>query len=224
MKLLHIIQARSVWLFPINDLNPRGRGVERDASKALAERYKFAGVPDAAAILQARKDNKGIVYQEGIYQSPHGDPINVALTIYTDGLVADTRSSTTDSDHFLNDLLTWLSTDFGLLPHNNIVRRKLYISDMHVRFEQPLTLINPKLEEFCRTMADKSQNQAPGITFEVGAIGFWNDPATQHRIVNFRLERAEGVPFSENRFFTQAPIHTHEHLELLEKLEHIVSS
>ena len=225
MKILQVSGARSVWIFPYSDLNPRGKAVERSANNAIVERYKFSVVPNAESIAEALKNNTtAFIFKGGEYQTPSGEIISVALSIHNDGLIADTRSSTLDADHFLNDFLTWLSNDFGLLPHGPLVRRKLYVSDLNIQFERPLMLVNPKLEGISDLLADKIKNRVPGLKFEVGAMALWQDPEAPVKTVPFRLERALNVPFSEGRYFSQAPIHTHEHIELLEKIEQTASA
>ncbi len=224
MNLLSINQARSVWLFPLNDLNPRGKIIERDVVSEMATRYKFAKAPDVKEIVEAREKNKGLIFADGLFKSTSGEIINVTLTIYRDGLIADTRSSTIDSDNVLNEVLTWLQTDFGLLDYKSILVNKIYLSDVFVSMARSLDIINPKFKRFAEMLTAKVKSPSAPLKFEVGALGFWIDPAQKVPQVNFRLERAEGVPFSENRYYSIAPLETEEHLNTLSELENLLTT
>jgi hypothetical protein len=224
MKLLSVKGARAIWLFPLADLNPRGKASERNGLLEIGKRYQFATSPSPADLVMAREKNLPIRYMSGTFLPPKKDAISIDLQIYRDGIVADSRSSTADSTAFIEDLLTWACKEFGLLPHERVVKHKLAVSEVYVSTERSLSLINPKLAAFSKFLTSKTQAHA-GAQFEVGSIGFWADQTeVPTKPVHFRFERAEGVSFAENRYYSIAPLDTDEHLELLDRLENLLTT
>ena len=219
MRLLSIIAARSTWLFPLTDLNPRGRYI-LPIARSLPDKYKFAKYPEKADEINLQE---GLRFEDGIFQSPRNEPITVSLTIFNDGIVADTRSSTLDSDAFLDDTLNWICTEYKLTPYQEIVRSKIYLSAVHIHMDGSLNLLNPNLEPFARQLSSKVVGYDP-VLFETFGISFWKDPKKTGPEFSFRLERAETEPFSQQRYFSSAPLQTEAHLELLEELERILTS
>lgn len=205
----------------MNDLNPRGKSSEKNALLEIGKKYDFSIGPNAADLVVAREKNQPIKYFQGSFKPKKGDAVGVDLLIYRDGIVADTRSSTDDSNAFVDDLLTWASSEFGLLPHAEVVRNKYFVSDVHVTSDHFLSVLNPKLVNFAKTITGGAK--IPGADFELGAIGFWPDQNLPYQPIPFRFERAQGFPFSDMRYYSQAPLETDVHLSLLEKLEALLT-
>ena len=223
MKFLSIKVARSLWLLHLSDLNPRGKSITRDALSEIAQRYRFATIPDVKDIIEARQKNQPFHLLGGVFQSKSGNRIDVAVTVYRDGIVADTTSSTSDGDDFLTDVFTWLHTDLGLLDHQTLPIRKLYVSEVYVTMEKSLNIINPKLEAFIKLLQSKLKGSSRKPIYEIGSLAFWIDPEQNPKHTHFRIERAEDIPFHENRYFSAAPLETDEHLKALELLEEILT-
>lgn len=222
MKLLSISKARSIWLFPLNDLNPRGKAITGDAMPGMITRYKFAKIPSPLDMQSAREKNEPIKFLGGEFEGKGGKVV-VDFSAYNDGLIADTRSSTRDADLFLEDFLTWISSEFGLLSHHEIVQRKIYASELYITTERSLSLLNPKLEKLNQFISSKARG-FNDVRMEVSSIGFWADQIAPTKPVNFRLERAEGIAFSENRYYSLAPLETEDHLAVLEEIDSLLSS
>ena len=216
MKLLSVVQARSLWLFQLSDLNPRGKAIERDLLKEIATRYAFTVAPDAKALVEAQANNSPLIFTDGIFDNGE-ERITVALMIYKDGVIADTRSSTDDSDAFITNLLTWITEEFALPAYDKIVRKKAYVGQLFVQFERSLNIINPAFEKISKFLMDKGMRV--GTTpIELAVLQLWEDmPSTAQ--INFRLERASGTPFAENRYFSTSALSTTDHLSLLELCE-----
>lgn len=222
MKLLSIIRARSIWLFTVNDLNPNGKYIEAEVTTGMAARYGFSKIPTPKDIQAARENNEPIKFLGGHF-GKKGKEAVIDFSVYKDGLIADARSSTTDTDAFLEDLLTWLTKEFGLLSHKEIVQRKVYASEMHVSTSRSLSLINPKLNELHALISSKADGFVD-VRMELGAIGFWADQVLPTKPAPFRFERAEGIAFAENRYYSIAPCKTEAHLDVLNGLEAFLES
>jgi hypothetical protein len=222
MKLSTVRQARSIWLLYIAELNPRGHSLFTLVPQIIAK-YKFLVHPDFNKIDDF-DFNKGIKFSDGSFQKDPENSIEIALTIYNDGFLADTRSSTKDSDAFLDEFLTWLSSEFNLVPYQEILRNKLYVSELWVHTDKLLNTLNPKLENFAKKITSMVEGHGHHpIAYEPTGIIFNTDPVLNPPGA-FRFERIVDLPFAENRYFSGASLQTDAHLELLEELESILSS
>lgn len=218
MKLLSVSLARSLWFGHMGDFNPKGITLSSMVSY-LAELYKFKKVPPSNADLS---NMESVSFENGEFVLNENEaPIYVAFSLYQGGLTGDTRLSTKASDTFLMDLFMRLSTVFNVPPYDAIIRRKRYFSELYVSIEKPFSIINPKLKKVATFLTENTE--AGEITFELGGMSFWPEQTAKWIPSPFSIERAAGVPFSENRYFSRAPIETAKHLELLSKLESILS-
>jgi len=217
MELLSINVARSIWLLPVNDLNPRGKSLFPILAP-LVQKYNFLKFPQGPELTGSPTSFK---FDDGLYTTVQGVPLRVGLTVYADGFVADTRSSTADTDAFLHDVLTWLSDTFGLRPYHEILRRRGYLSEAYVRFPASLNEVNPAFGDF-RTMLAGHSILGSDVPYHVTGITFGQDPARGGGAPSFRLERAETAHFEEGRYFSTAQLQTEIHLHLLDILESII--
>jgi len=218
MNLLAVGLARSIWLFQIADWNSRGRAMH-PLFFSLIEQYKFLKVPK----LDEIDWQKGIKFEDGTFKTEAGDELTVTLTVYPDGVIADTRSSTQDSDEFLNQALSLLSTSFNYPEYQTVLRKKLYSSELHIRMQQTLSDVHHDMAQFMDRISSSVKSEPLPLPFRMG-ISFSSDPAIGGTNLAFRLEPAAGFPFSENRYYSIAPLQTDAHLRLLEEFEAIFLS
>jgi hypothetical protein len=215
MDLLNVVKARSIWLFDINDLNPRGKSIFPELVTWLKDNYSFSKVPSSMTDFD---DTKALAFLDGQFQAKEEIFLSVDLRVYTDGLIADTRSSTRDTDAFLKDVLDSATREFTLSHGSDVTRRTLYASELIVRCMRSLNGLNPKLMDFCEKISALAhvQNKSP---FETFGINFWNAIPTPNGAQHFRFERKLNVPGSENRYYSLAPLQTEDHLALLNEFE-----
>lgn len=218
MELLNVSMARSVWIFPISELNPRGKTVMPELLEWLKDNYSFDKAPSSVAELDPT--TKAFVFERGQFQVKEEIFIDVGLKVFNDGLVAETQSSTHDSDAFIEDVLTEATKEFSLAYKPQMIGRKLRFSELYVHSMKALAGINPKASEF----AAKIANLVPaklGIPFDVAAFGFWPTQLTVPPIVlgPFRIERKLNTLPAEGKYYSTAPLHTEDHLQLLDEFE-----
>jgi hypothetical protein len=216
MELLNVLRARSIWLFDINDLNPHGKRFGPEMLSWLKETYKFTKIPSSVDDLD---ETKALAFLNGGFQVSPENTIVVELKIYTDGFVADTRSSTKDTDRFIDDVLSSAAKQFDLVYRADIIRNKLYLSELNVRYKGSLQTLNPKMQAF----TDKISHLINGKV-ELCGMGFWAEQKTSGPFSPFRFERKIDAPFSQQRYYSAAPLPTQEHLGLLEELEKVLSA
>lgn len=221
MKLLSINLARAIWLGQLIDFNPKGRNLYPIFLPLLVNSYKFKKFPLPNEKLD---EVKGIKFEEGEFKNKEDEAIMIlSFTIYQDGFVADSRSSTKDSEEFIKEILTRARDEFKLTHYEEVIKRKNYLSQMFVSTDKSLVSLNPKLKEISKYVSDNIVG-FENTSFDLGGISFWPD---QKRTINpalFTIERQVNVPFSDRRYFSSAPLETEKHWELLNRLEAILGS
>src|SRR5436190_9239630 len=110
MKVTSVAAARAIWLFDVVDLSPWGRYIYDQLFPWLVERYRFAKAP---AHPRDQEENAW-AFLDGRFVTAASVPIDVTLKVYNDGIVAETRSSTDDSEAFLFDALTSAARELDL--------------------------------------------------------------------------------------------------------------
>ena len=219
MKVLFVGLARSVWLFDTSSLNPKGLSLQPVYEK-ISEKYKFAKAPKNALDFD---EQKALSFKAGTFVNSKGTPVLVGFTIYSDGLVADTLSSTDDSTAFLVELTNWIK-EYGLALPPNV--KKTWVSQMDVECDTPLVKLNPKLTKFLKSIESRVKPvDGNSRQFDVGGLSFWTEDITKSgapAVVKF--ERKWQAPFSANHYFSQAPLETREHIDLLNELELLLKS
>ncbi|MEW6127987.1 MAG: hypothetical protein AB1757_13185 [Acidobacteriota bacterium] len=226
MELVSVVIARAVWFVNARDINPRGLNLWHTFLPTLTEKYKFIQYPKEMSLDLQRE--AGDRFVGGTYKNTQGANILINFTSFDDGMVAETRSSTQDSEAFLEEISQWIG-EFGLVFRPEMVRRKGYVSELIVKSEYRLNALNPKLEKFAARLSKLTSGErlsslpSESFTFETSGLVFTAD-GLGLKPSPFRFERENDTLFSENKYYSQAPLQTDTHLELLNELEQILSS
>jgi len=212
MKLVAIRLARSIWLFPTYFANPKGVNT-RPAAEGLKARYGFAKSPlDGPPPRQ----NEGSRFEDGVFQGKNGNIAINSVAIHADGIVVDTRSSTSDGDAFLEDAFSYLSKEHSFPSLADLPAKRVYASELNVAFDNPPKILDPKLASFLKEAGSILSKETGGVA---DVVGFIVGPNTTSTSPNpFRFEREIGVDFKENRYWSYAPTTTEAHIKLLELL------
>jgi hypothetical protein len=183
----------------------------------LMKRYAFTIVPK----VEQLESNK-IEFRQGAFN----DVGIESFTIYNDGVVITSKSSTDVLDAFLQDLTDWMETTFNLKKIETHAINRAYESMLLVRSNskllQALDALAPMREIISRSLKATTGLEAK---FEPFGISFGADYSLLPGLkpINFRLERRGGLSFDTNYYISQAPMRTADHFKLLEKLEKMVS-
>lgn len=215
MELLSVIKARSIWIFDFGELNPRGKRIHNELFQWLREKYSFTKSPSSVDDLD---ETKALAFLDGIFQASASDVVAIDLKIYSDGFVVDSRSSTKVSDSFIEEVLTNAAKDLGLAYTSKLIQKKLYLSELNVSCKSALQTLNPKLSAFTNKISQLVNREV-----ELASIGFWSEQKTPGQFFPFRFERKLNAAFSEDRYYSTAPLQTEDHLNLLDELEMILS-
>jgi hypothetical protein len=214
MKLAAIHASKVTALVEITDLVPTGKVFAPDLMTAIAERCEFRKFPQD---FGKKQEPAGAVFEIGKWND---QPIN-KLTIFNDGVVLETSSDTDDTDATLHQLLMWAKKEIGINYEPEMIRRKLFTSNLVVYSDMQLDSLHPILKELAAFVSSDTSKQfnhqfvyrTAGITLGTNTLTSKFAPTV------FSIERRIDVPDSENKYFSTAPLRTSEHLSLLEKLE-----
>jgi len=215
MELLAVRQARLVAFISAEELNPFGHTDAQALTEGLVERYGFLKYPKA--MEDYYNEERTVSFEGGRF----GNISILAITIYPNGILVDTRSSTDDCEKVLEDALTWAQSACGLVYSPEMIMRRTYISQLVFRSDTTLNMLNPKLAGFTeRVTKAVAKDVEPTAPFETTAIRIYFDPViAKLPLDSFRVERLENAPFSENKYYSMAPLRTQDHLALLEEFE-----
>jgi hypothetical protein len=216
MELVSVATARAAWLFDIAELNPRGKSIFPEILEWLEEEYHFEKAPKSATDLD---ENKAFAFSRGKFQAGEEIFVDVELKIFTDGLVATSSSSTRDTEAFLESVLKSAAEEFSLAYKPETVRRKLYVSELNVRSSKDLAGINPKLAQVAEKISELLPQNVK-LPYEIAGVMISPVQGVSNISISpFRFERKLNTSPDEHKFYSTAPLHTDEHLELLDWFE-----
>jgi hypothetical protein len=214
MKISAVILARFFAFIETFDLNPRGRVNFPQLVSALVERYAFAKFPQK---LEEFDESKGVIFQLGRTKEFAIQQVQ----IFDHAIYVDTSSSTTDSENFFYEVLTWLSKDMGLTFNPDMVKRKTYVSQVTFFSDAMQKVYHPAVWKIAKKLSQRvPEFYGQPLEYHPSAFMLNYDPLTiKAGPANFSIDRRADTLFAENKFFSNAPLPTEEHIALLEELE-----
>lgn len=214
MQLSAIILARVLGYIESLDLSPRGKAFFPDIVPEIVKRYNFQKFPKT---LEEFDETKGVEFLEG----KAGNKVIQKFVIWNTLLVVETRSSTADSKQILEDMLVWGAEKFGLNYKPGMIKQFGYVSDLTFHSDAPLLGVSPALNKLAITTSDAvSEIWHEPIRYDPMVVTIGHDPLTRkYGIASFTIQRRAETRFSENKYFSEAPLPTDVHLKLLEQYE-----
>ncbi|HZQ19606.1 MAG TPA: hypothetical protein VFA90_12860 [Terriglobales bacterium] len=214
MRLSAVLLARVIAFVEMNDLNPRGKIRLPVVAEMIVSRFGFAKYPQTAAEFD---ETKGVEFLEGSF-----DDIGVdKLTIWFNGVGLDVRSSTDDAKSILEKSFEWLKKEVGLNYAPDMVKRWAYLNQITFYSDADFNAVHPALRNVSnKVTAAVSRIQGSDFAFSPNYLGWGFDRTIrQFPISDFSIQRRADTPFSENKYFSQAPLSTDEHLKILAEFE-----
>ncbi len=214
MQLAAVLLARVLGFIEVSELNPKGKVFFPDLTAKIIERFKFQGYPQKLEDFDAQK---GVNFNSGTW-----DGVNVdKLTIFWNGILLDTQSSTDDSERILYDSLSWVRDEFGLRYDPSKVKRKRHVSHLAFYSDAPMTGTGGAIQELCQQVS-KRVEEIMGKPISYIPTELTVDFERQGTIpfAPFKIQRRVETPFAENKYFSEAPFPTSVHIEILERFEH----
>jgi hypothetical protein len=225
MKVVSFDTARVTWLFPIEEFAPASGSNAPTLLAEIAARYDFKKMPE----ITTRDDmaKQGLPFGLGKFKVDEERVTISDFIIYNDGIVA-IAEKTEWADAFLADIFHWVKDKFGFREITSGIR-KMYANTVVVDFEAPISRLISGYEHIVEILAAHTvtimQNPAP---MQFSRLDFELDKRDlkdgQVALPKFVLERRPGVDFSQERFFSTAPMHTAGHIAVLAEIEKLAAN
>lgn len=213
MKLSAVILARTLAYIEGNDLNQKGKLFVPDLIRAIAERYKFDKLPKPE-----ERQEKGILFEEGKI----GNKVIAKLSIFDTLISLETRSNTSDSKQLIEEMLAWAAAKFDLNYIPGSIKRFAYVSGVSFYSDAPLLSAGsqPIADLATKTTEAVSEIWQGPVQYYPAQITVAHDPlARKDGIAHFMITYRAQARFSENKFYSEAPLPTDMHLQFLEDYE-----
>jgi len=214
VKLSAVVLARVLGYIEPIDLNPRGTIFYPEFTQEFVQRYKFQKFPQK---LEEFDESKGVEFHQGKI----GDMVIQKFVIWNTLFVVETRSNTTDSKRVLDEMLLWAADKFGLIYKPGMIKRFAYVSDLTFYSDVPILFANPAVTRLAaETSKAVSEIWQDHVQYEPLSVGVGHDPmARKYGIASFTIQHRAESKFSENKYFSEAPLPTDKHIALLEEFE-----
>lgn len=212
MNVSAVLLARTIALFDVADLSPRGELFGPRLVDILKERFQFSKVSTEDV------DQKGIVFKTGQYE---GQTI-LDLTLYDDGIKLDLQSSTDDGKRFLIENLTQLANEGVISFRPDMVKRWGFVSNLSFYSEYDLDeLVHPALLRLGNKVEGLVRERAGlSLNFRAASVDLNFDRTILNpAISSFSIQRRGSTPFGEKKYFSASPLETRDHISLLASLE-----
>lgn len=213
MEIVKVRLARATWLFDTQELNPRGLKLYPDVFGAFSKRYQFAVLPTAEEI----RSGGSLYFRQGkFFFEPSGENAEVEFELHSDGLVASTRHSTEASDAFLQDSVIWFGEQLGAAYPLTLTKKRVYRDELVVSMSvsMNMNMIVTRLERLSVMLSSLSNKST-----EIIGLRFGSEGGSSTLVV----ERREGSPFDENRYYSAAALPTLQHIEALNLFEQLLA-
>jgi hypothetical protein len=213
VQLSAVVLARTLAFIEFYDLNSKGKLFWPEVIKGLAERYKFQRLPK-----REEYDKEGVIFEEGKF----GNKVITNLTFYDSLIKLETRSSTSDSKQLIEEMLQWGVAKFDINYKPGLIKRWGYVSAVTFHSDVPI------LSAASRPLVDLAANVGAALTdiwqepieyFPAGLSVGYDPMARKNPIAAFTILHRAETRFSENKYFSEAPLPTDMHIAFLEQFE-----
>jgi len=180
----------------------------------LLSHYGFLEGPSK---LEDFDGDKGVTFRRGVFK---GATIE-RFVMFTNGILAEGALETDTVQEFLGDVVKWWHAQSGILMVHPAPPYEAFASNLEVHSEIDLTSAFKPLEAIGRLVTDKLKGY--GWTYknyEVSKIALQSEaPPGSAEQPEIEFARRVGRPFSDQVYFSSAPLRTVDHLEYLNQLE-----
>jgi hypothetical protein len=214
MRITAIKLARVIALFDSDELTPYGGVSTTKVAAEIAKKFEFQKYPRPGEEFD---NKKGIEFLDGIWEST---PVT-KLTIYNDGIIIDTRHSTSRSLQILAESLHWAKMELGLHFEDDMLRRTRYLSSFSFFSEVPILKHSQAINNASKTMAELMESiTGQSREYEGTEIDLdFDHSSNRDALAPFTIQRLGVEPFKSNRYYTQAPVPTEALIALVEQFE-----
>ena len=220
MEVLAVRTARLIAYLNAEELNPAGRPIAHEYFKGFIERYQFIKRPiTVEEILDP--EGKGVTFEQGKL----GDVGINKVVLFDWAVVIETSTSTAASEQILLDILNWGAETFGMSNRPSLITLRNYVSELVFTSNLSLPALSPQLQ----TLSDKITELVGsylGNSLPFETVGFtlaFDSTQAKQLYTPFQIQRLVDTPFSQNKYYSGAPLQTPDHISAIEQIEAILS-
>jgi hypothetical protein len=180
------------------------------------KRYEFWEAPQKVA--EVHPEGGPTRFQMG----RNGGAIISKFEIHDAGLLVEGIQTTDSLDRFLDDFVMWSASEFGVIYNDSQPVRSAYMSGLEVQLDRDAMKFMRIFEKLCSEIQAAVEGQGFAVGgYSVGSLSFQTDESTSRpfRPGRFLLERRVGHPYDSGLFFSEAPVQTDKHIELLQMFD-----
>ena len=201
MEIASVLLARYYGLVEIGELNRNGIVYFPEVAAALVDRYGFMKYPTKPEDFD---ENKGIEFIGG----RSGKCVIEKLVILNSGIYLDTGIDTAASEALWLELMDWAIEKLGVTFSPDMVQRKAYVSTVTFHTETLMLALHPILQKVAGlATAEVEKHFKRRLEYEPVIASLSADQtAANVATASFTVQRREGAPFGENKYFSTAPV------------------
>ena len=211
--MFQIIQSQSVRFLKYNRFSSVFPG---DLATDFKERYRFVETPQRA--VDFTNTQNGLNFLLGRF----GDTTIQKLAIYTNGMLAEGAAPTEELDLFLDDVLDIVRKQFDLSTIEGSPVSRLYGSKIEIKSTANLSRALAGLSGIAETLTHAVTGYGVSARpYQVGGISIVSEKIGDGTITpaRFVFERRAEKPLDDNLFYSEAPLATKAHVDLIRTLE-----
>lgn len=217
MELVDIELTKVTYLLKIH--RPAGSLYQPEAMAKLVGRYQFAKYPTLDDLTKNAR-----LFQIGKFKDVQ---IN-EFGIYPDGVIVQSACNSSILDEFIDDLFNWSREEFGIVPTLESIFEKTYESNVIVKADSDLsTVLAPMPAAVAALNKAYGSDRYPDTKLEYSGFVFSVDETTFPGVkkpTKFIVDRRVNIAPEQNFFYSQAPLATDDHLDVLRAFERLAAS
>ena len=183
--------------------------------ESIKSRYRFWVGPKGPKEFDL---TAGVKFEYGRFDSVTID----TMQVFWNGMFVQAHARTEIIDSIIDDFSVWVEREFEVGSLASKPVNRTYISALEVR---SVIKLNSRFDALNR-VADRlsvlmGQYGVSMDRYQVTTIAIQTDPALAKPLTpgRFVFDRRVGIPYSGDIYYSEAPVSTDEHMELLEMLE-----
>ncbi len=182
-----------------------------ELAKIVGNYFEFVSIPES---VEDFTSGQGMKFAYGRGQGFVLD----SMTLFHDGIQCQAAVGTEDLRDTVTRTAELLEGLGFVLPTSDF--KWMYISQIEVQLQPGFSAWLGQFDPLATTIKNKLKASGIGVeNYEVWGIGLAGEGPNTIKPGRFLLERREGYPFAQNVFYSEAPLSTHDHIELLQSIE-----
>lgn len=215
MKLLNIITSNAIRFFRFGTPS-KGAVYGVTLARAFEDRYGFVQGPRTVEQFDM---SKGVAFLHGQFERR---ALIDKCTLFTDGMIVETRTGTEEADKFIDDAIEWVVKTMSDPPPEFTDLGRAYVSKLEISMDASIGKAVDRFNEFGRDISatiTQYGNPTPPLEFASLALNCDITKIVGRAPGPFLFERRAEKSYEENVYFSSASLKTLDHLVYLERME-----